>query len=691
MRLRTKMTLMQVVTVIVAIVALCWIFVQQITSYAETEMETFRQETLADEKQQLKDFVQMATGTIDNYYQRSKDIEALKQAKLEDLKRVVDAVYGQIETFQNGAGKGLARAEFIEGIASIVTPARYDDGNYLWVHDLDNVILVHPSAKLTGKDMTDFKDKKGNFMIRDMTVIAKNEGAGMSSYWWAKQGEDEAKLKISYVRLFPESGLVLGTGAWLEDITAEMKAEALQQVAKMRLTDGNYFWVNDLKPTMIMHPIKPALNGKALSGFKDTKGKLLFQAMTDVAKSDGAGYVDYYWGKPGKDGDFPKLSYVSLFEPWGWIVGMGVYVDNIDAAVIAKQIALDQTVASMVYIVLGVSLLLALMGVAAGLLGSRSVTNTIGGEPGDIANIAARVSGGDLTITTMGNGGNGLVDRGILKSMKEMAGNLRGVVGDVQSATDNVAAGSEELSASSETLSQSTIEQAASIQEVAASLVEIVSSIRKNADNAETTSRIASASNLDIKSGEGAVKNTVGAMREIADKIVFIEEIARQTNLLALNAAIEAARAGEHGKGFAVVAAEVRKLAERSAVAAQEISELSATSVKVAEETGELFARLTPEIDKTAELIKEVATVCAEQGHGVSQIERAMEQLDSVIQTNAMASEEMASTSEELAGQAASLQSSMRYFQVGEEPAQYAQAPKQPLELSATEMGFERY
>ncbi|MEF2230860.1 MAG: methyl-accepting chemotaxis protein [Pseudodesulfovibrio sp.] len=664
MRLRTRMTLMQMATVLLAIAALCWVFVMQINGYARTEMENYRSETLDGKKQELKDFVEMASGTIESYYERSRDVEALKRAKLDDLRRVVDAVYGQVAAYFE-AHRSLAKDDLVRGLAALVVPARFDGDNYVWVHDRDNVMLAHPSPKLAGKDLNDLQDAKGNRIIADMTAIARKDGAGMYVYWWPKPGETEPKLKISYVRLLPEAGWVVGTGAWIEDVTAEMKAEALSQVAKMRLDDGNYFWINDLTPRMVMHPIKPGMDGQDLSGYTDPKGKALFKEMTTVARASGSGFVDYRWGKPGREGDFPKLSFVKLFEPWGWIVGMGVYTDDIDAAVAARQAALAAAVRSMVFMVLGISLILAILGLAAGFFGSRSVTNTIGGEPDDIASIAARVSGGDLIIEQAQDGRA----RGILRSMQEMAGNLRGVVGEVQGATDNVAAGSEELSASSETLSQSTVEQAASIEEVSASLVEIVGSIKKNAENADATSRIADSTNDDIKSGEDSVRRTVEAMREIADKIVFIEEIARQTNLLALNAAIEAARAGEQGKGFAVVAAEVRQLAERSARTAQEISALSASSVEVAERTGELFGRLAPEIGKTAELIREVAAVCNEQSHGVHQIERAMEQMDKVIQQNAMASEEMASTSQELAGQAAALQDAMRYFRVNGGPA----------------------
>jgi methyl-accepting chemotaxis protein len=158
-------------------------------------------------------------------------------------------------------------------------------------------------------------------------------------------------------------------------------------------------------------------------------------------------------------------------------------------------------------------------------------------------------------------------------------------------------------------------------------------------------------------------------MKDIADKISIIEEIARQTNLLALNAAIEAARAGDAGKGFAVVAAEVRKLAERSGQAANEINNLSSSSVQQAEKAGEMLKKMVPDIQNTAELVQEIAAASREQNSGAEQVNKAVQQLDQVIQQNATAAEEMSSTSEELSGQAQQLQESMSFFTLEEKPS----------------------
>jgi len=252
----------------------------------------------------------------------------------------------------------------------------------------------------------------------------------------------------------------------------------------------------------------------------------------------------------------------------------------------------------------------------------------------------------------------------LMTALNNMSRSLREIVTEVQSAAENVASGSEELSASSESLSQGATEQAASVEEVSSSMEEMTSNIRQNAQNAQQTESMANKSAEGAEKGGQAVGKTVSAMKEIAEKISIIEEIARQTNLLALNAAIEAARAGEHGKGFAVVAAEVRKLAERSGAAAAEISELSGSSVEVAEEAGELLGQIVPDIRKTAELVQEISAASTEQNSGAEQINKAIQQLDQVIQQNASSSEEMASTSEELSSQAEQMQQTMSFFKI---------------------------
>jgi methyl-accepting chemotaxis protein len=301
-----------------------------------------------------------------------------------------------------------------------------------------------------------------------------------------------------------------------------------------------------------------------------------------------------------------------------------------------------------------------IFGILLGLIISRSITKPLGGEPGQISEIANRIADGDLQISF--DERRKYDEKSVYASMKNMVQSLTDVVGNVQSASENVSSGSQEMSSTSQQMSQGASEQAASAEEVSSSMEQMGANIRQNADNALQTEKIALKAAEDGKEGGEAVSKTVEAMKDIADKIAIIEEIARNTNLLALNAAIEAARAGEHGKGFAVVAAEVRKLAERSQKAAEEISQLSKSSVDIAEKAGELLSKIVPDIQKTAELVQEISAASGEQKSGADQINKAIMQLDQVIQQNASASEEMASMAEELSSQSEQLQSTMAFF-----------------------------
>jgi methyl-accepting chemotaxis protein len=263
--------------------------------------------------------------------------------------------------------------------------------------------------------------------------------------------------------------------------------------------------------------------------------------------------------------------------------------------------------------------------------------------------------------------------RDLVDSLNSMSDKLRSIVGETLSAAENVSQGSQELSAGSEELAAGAAEQASSAEEASSSMEEMAANIKQNADNASQTEKIARQSSSDAEASGEAVNRAVQAMQTIAEKITFVQEIARQTDLLALNAAVEAARAGEHGRGFAVVASEVRKLAERSQAAAAEIGTLSGQTVTVAREAGEMLAKLVPDIKKTAELVEEISAACREQDIGADQVNQAIQQLDKVIQQNAGASEQMSATSEELAAQAEQLQSSIAYFRID---GQHSAMPK---------------
>ncbi len=481
--------------------------------------------------------------------------------------------------------------------------------------------------------------------------------------------------------------------------TAQAQAAAKDAVRHTRFAGENYFWIQDTTPKMIMHPIKPALDGKNLSNFKDPNGKFLFVEMVNVAKRKSAGYVEYQWSKPGFQQPVDKISFVKIQPDWNWIVGAGLYLDDI-------QSLINKTL----YIVLGVVSAVVLLSLLITIIVSRGISLPLAkvvamvtefeqgrlsmrmhlNQKDEVGRMAASMDSfadslqhdviASLTKLSQGNIDFDVVPHGsedeIRGTLKLLADDLNNIMSQVQIAGEQIASGSNEVSDSSQALSQGATESASSMEEISASMQELASQTKRSADGATQASKLAEQARIAAHNGTANMQEMIAAMgdisasgKDIAKIIKVIDEIAFQTNLLALNAAVEAARAGQHGKGFAVVAEEVRNLAARSAKAASETADLIEGSVKkaqngvtIADRTAAGFSEIEDSVVKVTNLVKEIESSSHDQAQGIQQVTIGLGQIDQVTQQNTASAEEGAAAAEQLSGQAEKLRTMLTHF-----------------------------
>ncbi len=434
---------------------------------------------------------------------------------------------------------------------------------------------------------------------------------------------------------------------------ADAQKRALARISTLRYGNNDYFWVNDMHPKMVMHPMKPEMNGTDISTFKDPNGKALFVDFVNVVKKDGSGFVGYEWPKPGFDKPQPKLSYVVGFAPWGWVIGTGVYIDDLKAQSWAAT-QRELIVAGIIMLLtLGVSIVVArlitvplrdmtttMIALARGKLDVELIGLNRHDELGEVAKAVEVFKGNALARQALELEGKEAEARAIAQrkaDMHSLANEFENAVGEI---VQTVSSAATELEVSAGTLTSTarnaqdlsvkvaatSEETSANVQSVASATEEMASSIHEISRQVQESARMATEAVDQARATNDRVGELSKAAARIGDVVELINTIAGQTNLLALNATIEAARAGEAGRGFAVVASEVKALAEQTAKATGEIGQQIGSIQGATQESVDAIKTISVTIEKLSEISSAIAAAVEEQGAATQEISRNVQQ-----------------------------------------------------------------
>jgi methyl-accepting chemotaxis protein len=476
------------------------------------------------------------------------------------------------------------------------------------------------------------------------------------------------------------------------ELTADQaKAQALSAISKLRYGMGNYFWVNDYEARMVMHPIKPALDGKDLSSFSDPNGKKIFKEMTRIVKKSGQGFIPYHWPKPGSTDAQAKISFVKGFQPWQLMIGSGVYIDDIDRDFSKTALTLGFITLLILVPLLFISALIA-----------RSISSPINTTTEAINNISK--GEGDLTQRLRSEGNDEVAS--MVLAFNTFIEKIQTTIADVSNANTALDQATHQLDDFAKSGKQHMEQQNQETYQVATAVTEMSSTVQEIARSAEQAADSVQGANDQALEGLDIMKRTSNGITELAQEVEcaaavidqlqaesqsigsvldVIRSIAEQTNLLALNAAIEAARAGEQGRGFAVVADEVRTLANRTQKSTEEINEMIARlqkgtaqavsamnngskkagdTVELADTSAHALKKIVDSISTISEMNIQIATAAEEQSCVAQEIDRSIVRISKLSEEASDNSNQVSAATSDLNNLGAELNRIIHKFKV---------------------------
>ena len=526
--------------------------------------------------------------------------------------------------------------------------------------------------------------------------------------------QQETEIAISVIDQIHERQLA---GEYTE---AEAKKLAADLVREMRYDNGSgYFWIDTYDGVNVVL-LGRDTEGKSRWDSVDPNGTYFIQEMIKNGQQTGGGFTDLMFAKPNETEPLPKKNYTCAYEPYQWVIGTGVWIDDLDEAeatyLYHANAAITKIIRNMViFIIILFVVIIAISSVMGAVIVGpiQKVTaaaqkiangdfdvqldvnsqNEVGlladsfkktidqlqnyqGYIDEISASLSEVSDGNLNIVLQKEYVGQFAK--IKTNMNQLLSNLNTTMGEINDAAENVSRGAEQVSSGAQALAQGATEQASSIEELSATMNDISEKVSATADMSMEALKLSTHVGEDMKVSNNKMLEMSQAMEEIVERsneiskiIKTIDDIAFQTNILSLNAAIEAARAGQAGKGFAVVADEVGNLAKKSQEAAQNTAALIEQTIEAVQKGGDISAETAESLNSVSKgasqitsLVEEISTASQDEANGIRQLTEGIDQISSVVQTNAATAQQSAAASEEMTRMAKSLTNEVSKFKL---------------------------